>query len=225
MKILIIEDDKPVAENLVKGFSEKGFEADVAHDGISGLAQALSHDYHVIIVDRMLPGLDGLTVIRQLRAQQNETPAIMLTALGEVDDKVEGLEAGSDDYLAKPFVFAELLARVKALAKRNLAAQAQETTLIVGPVVIDKITREVTYQGKSIALQPREFDLLVYMASNAGEVITREMLLKNVWGYEFNPQTNIVDVHISRLRNKLDKSTKKPLIKTLRGVGYVFDAA
>lgn len=221
MKVLIIEDDKAVAENLSKGLIEKGFEADVANDGIVGLTAAKQGQYDALIVDRMLPGLDGLSVIRQLREANNQTPALILTALSEVDNKVEGFEAGADDYLAKPFAFAELTARLRALSKRSTLTP-ENTKLTIGDLTMDKISREVKRQGQLLRLKPREFELLLYFCDNLNQPVTREMLLKNVWGMEFDPQTNIVDVHVSRLRQKVDKDFRDPLIRTVRGVGYVF---
>ncbi len=221
MKVLIIEDDRSVALNLTKGLTEKGYSVQTAGDGDSGLAKAQTDDYDVLIVDRMLPKRDGLAVIKTLRSQGNHTPALILTALGEVDDTIEGLESGADDYMKKPFVFAELLARLRVLAKRKAAPA--DTMITIGELRIDKITRQVTREGKVLNLQPREFDLLVYLASNRGENVTRQMLLENVWGLQFDPRTNIVDVHISRLRQKVDKGFRDPMIRTVRGVGYLFD--
>ncbi len=221
MKILIIEDDKDLANSLNKGLSEQGFEITVRHDGISGLMTARQGAYHVLVVDRMLPGLDGLSLIRQLRDHGIETPVLVLTALGEIDDKIEGFEAGADDYLSKPFAFAELLARLRVLGKRSTTG-VNATQITVGDLHIDKISRQVTREGKAIALKPREFQLLAYLIDNIDKPVTREMLLKAVWGLEFDPQTNLVDVHISRLRRKIDKDFRDPLIRTVRGVGYVF---
>ncbi len=221
MKVLIIEDDKSVALSLVKGLIEKGYSAQTVADGDSGLLQAQTHDYDVLIVDRMLPKRDGLSIIKTLRSQGNNTPALILTALGEVDDTIEGLESGADDYMKKPFVFAELLARLKVLTKRT--TPSNDTMITIGDLNINKITRQVSREGKILHLQPREFDLLVYLASNRGETITRQMLLENVWGLQFDPHTNIVDVHISRLRQKVDKDFRDPMIRTVRGIGYLFD--
>ncbi|PID62714.1 MAG: DNA-binding response regulator [Gammaproteobacteria bacterium] len=223
MKILIIEDDHEVAENLDKGLTEQGFIVDCVHDGISGLQQARQGNYHVLVVDRMLPGLDGLSLLRQLREQHNHTPALMLTALSEVDDKIEGFEAGADDYLSKPFAFAELVARLRALAKRNASNEAL-TQVHVCDLVLNKVSRDVSRGGQEISLKPREFELLLYFCEHVGEPVTRDMLLKDVWGLAFDPQTNIVDVHISRLRQKIDKDFRDPLIRTVRGVGYIFGA-
>lgn len=221
MHILLIEDDRSVAETLEKGLTEKDFTVTVAADGIDGLTTAKHGNFDALIVDRMLPGLDGVALIRQLRDAGVETPALMLTAVSEVDDRVEGLEAGCDDYLGKPFAFAELLARLNVLIKRK-SSLTQETEIKIDGLYIDKITRKVTREEQTIHLQPREFDLLVFFAENANEPVTREMLLREVWGLEFDPQTNVVDVHVSRLRQKLDRGFRDPLIRTIRGVGYVF---
>lgn len=221
MQILIIEDDLSVADTLDKGLSEQGFNVDYANDGIKGLSAAKNGQYDALIVDRMLPGLDGVALIRQLRAAGVDTPALMLTAISEVDDRVEGLEAGCDDYLGKPFAFAELLARLNVLIKRK-SPPAQQTEIDINGLYLHKISRKVTREGKPIHLQPREFELLLFFAERAGQAITREMLLREVWGLEFDPQTNVVDVHVSRLRQKLDKDFRDPLIRTIRGVGYMF---
>lgn len=220
MRVLIIEDDKTVALNIVRGLAEHNIHSEIADDGEKGLAMIRQSDYDVLIVDRMLPKLDGLSLIKILRADKITTPALMLTALGEIDDKVEGLDAGADDYMAKPFAFVELLARIKALAKRNINTATTDTIMTIGTLHIDKVKRLATREDKPISLQPREFDLLVYLAEKQGETVTRQMLLEKVWGFEFNPQTNIVEVHISRLRNKIDKGFRDPLIHTVRGIGY-----
>ncbi len=220
MKVLIIEDDKTVALNIVRGLAEHNIHSETADDGEKGLAMIRQSDYDVLIVDRMLPKLDGLSLIKIIRTDKIITPALILTALGEIDDKVEGLDAGADDYMAKPFAFVELLARIKALAKRNMNTAATDTIMTIGALHIDKVKRLATREDKPISLQPREFDLLVYLAEKKGETVTRQMLLEKVWGFEFNPQTNIVDVHISRLRNKVDKDFRDPLIHTVRGIGY-----
>lgn len=220
MKVLIIEDDKSVAIHLLRGLAENGISASVAYDGISGLDMARQASYDVLIVDRMLPKLDGLSVIKTLRAEKITTPTLILTALGEVDDTVEGLEAGGDDYMVKPFAFVELLARLRVLSKRHTGSQAQTTVITIGKLVIDKVNRSVVREEQPVILQPREFDLLVYLAQKQGETVTRQMLLEEVWGFDFDPQTNIVDVHISRLRNKVDKGFRDPMIHTVRGIGY-----
>lgn len=223
MKALVIEDDRNVALNLVRGLAENGFSTNVAYDGEIGLEMARQGGYQILIVDRMLPGRDGLSVIRALREDKDETPALILTALSEVDDTVDGLEAGADDYMAKPFAFAELLARINTLLRRHEAATRHDPIIKLGDVVIDKVARSVTREGKLINLQPREFELLIYLAGYVGEKVTRQMLLENVWDFGFDPQTNIVDVHISRLRNKLDKDFRDAMIKTVRGVGYMLE--
>lgn len=220
MKVLIIEDDKSVAIHLLRGLAENGINASVAYDGISGLDMARQASYDVLIVDRMLPKLDGLSVIKTLRAEKITTPTLILTALGEVDDTVEGLEAGGDDYMVKPFAFVELLARLRALSKRHTGSQTQTTVITIGKLVIDKVNRSVVREEQPVTLQPREFDLLAYLAQKQGETVTRQMLLEEVWGFDFDPQTNIVDVHISRLRNKVDKGFRDPMIHTVRGIGY-----
>ena len=223
MLILVIEDDREAANWLLKGLREAGHVADLATTGPEGLEMAREKDYDVLIVDRMLPGLDGLSIVRQLREEGNQTPALFLSALGEVEDKVEGLRAGGDDYLAKPYSFSELLARVEVLGRRKTAEPVQ-TRLRVGDMEMDLLKRRVTRGGKEILLQPREFKLLEYLMRNAGNVVTRTMLLENVWNYHFDPQTNVIDVHISRLRGKIDKGFDKPMLHTVRGAGYVLKA-
>ncbi len=220
MHILIVEDDAQAARYLQKGLAESGHVADHAIDGETGLAMARSGDYDVLVVDRMLPGLDGLGLIRALRAQRNLTPVLVLSALDSVDDKVQGLRAGGDDYLAKPYAFSELLARIEGLARRS-APQAAQTKLIVGDLELDVLSRTVTRDGSNIYLQPREFKLLEVLMRHAGQVVTRTMLLEQVWDYHFDPQTNVIDVHISRLRAKIDRNFNPPLLHTIRGAGYV----
>lgn len=223
MHILVIEDDREAANWLLKGLREAGHVADHAATGPEGLEMAREGDYDVLIVDRMLPGMDGLSIVRQLREEGNQTPALFLSALGEVEDKVEGLRAGGDDYLAKPYSFSELLARVEVLGRRKTAEPVQ-TRLRVGDMEMDLLKRRVTRAGQEILLQPREFKLLEYLMRNAGNVVTRTMLLENVWNYHFDPQTNVIDVHISRLRAKIDKGFDKPMLHTVRGAGYVLKA-
>jgi len=223
MHILVIEDDKEAAGWLVKGLREAGHVTDLATDGEEGLNMARNGDYDVLIIDRMLPKLDGLTLLQKLREEGNQTPALFLSALGEVEDKVEGLRAGGDDYIAKPYAFSELLARVEVLGRRKTAEPVQ-TRLRVGDLEMDLLKRKVTRAGKEIQLQPREFKLLEYLMRNAGNVVTRTMLLENVWDYHFDPQTNVIDVHISRLRGKIDKEFDKPLLHTVRGAGYMLKA-
>jgi len=222
MRILIIEDDRDTAEHIRRGLEECGNTVDLATNGVDGLAMAQAEDYGVIVVDRMLPGLEGLEVIRQLRAEDNNTPALILSALGDVDDRVKGLRAGGDDYLTKPFAFAELQARIEALGRRK-EQDVTITELEVGDLYLNRLTREVRRAGKKINLQPREYRLLEYLMRNSGQVITRTMLLENVWDYHFDPQTNIIDVHVSRLRGKIDKDFDTPLLHTVRGAGYMLN--
>ena len=219
MKILLIEDDREAAGYLLRALKESGHVADHAADGEEGLALASDGGYEVLIVDRMIPKLDGLSVIAELRKAGNATPALILSALGEVDDRVKGLRAGGDDYLAKPYAFAELLARIEVLARR-LAPEAAETVLRVGDLELDRLSRLVRRAGEVITLQPREFRLLEYLMRHKSQVVTRTMLLENVWDYHFDPQTNVIDVHISRLRAKIDRNFDKPLLHTVRGAGY-----
>ncbi|HHN72675.1 MAG TPA: response regulator transcription factor [Thermopetrobacter sp.] len=223
MQLLVIEDDAEAAGWLVKSLKEAGHVADLATDGEQGLRMARDGDYDVLIVDRMLPGLDGLSIVRALREEGDDTPALFLSALGEVDDRVEGLRAGGDDYLAKPYAFAELLARVETLGRRK-TAEPVRTRLRVGDLEMDLLKRTVSRGGEKILLQPREFKLLEYLMRNAGNVVTRTMLLENVWGYHFDPQTNVIDVHISRLRGKIDKGFETPMLRTVRGAGYMLKA-
>ena len=220
MRLLIIEDDRESANYLVKAFREAGHVADHAADGESGLALAESGDYDVMIVDRMLPKRDGLSVIGALREKGNSTPALILSALGQVDDRVKGLRAGGDDYLPKPYSFNELLARVEVLSRRG-SGKAEETTYRIGNLELDRLSHRVIRGGEEIVLQPREFRLLEYLMKHAGQVVTRTMLLENVWDYHFDPQTNVIDVHISRLRSKIDKGQDRPLLHTIRGAGYM----
>jgi len=220
MRILVIEDDREAASWLVKGLAEAGHVADHAADGEEGLAMALDGDYDVLIVDRMLPKRDGLSVIGELRAKKIETPVLILSALGQVDDRVKGLRAGGDDYLPKPYSFAELLARVEVLARRR-GGRNEETVYRVGDLQLDRLSHQVTRGTEEIVLQPREFRLLEYLMKHAGQVVTRTMLLENVWDYHFDPQTNVIDVHISRLRSKIDKGFAQPLLHTIRGAGYM----
>ena len=223
MHLLIIEDDREAAGWLVKGLKEAGHVADHAADGEEGLQMARDGDYDVLIVDRMMPKMDGLTVVRTLREEGDTTPALFLSALGDVEARVEGLRAGGDDYLAKPYAFAELLARVEGLGRRK-TAEPVRTRLKVGDLEMDLLKREVSRAGEKILLQPREFKLLEYLMRNAGSVVTRTMLLENVWDYHFDPQTNVIDVHISRLRGKIDKGFDTPLLHTVRGAGYMLRA-
>ena len=223
MRILIVEDDRDAASWLVKGLTEAGHIADHAADGEDGLNMAREKVQEVIIVDRMVPKLDGLTLLRRLRDEGIQAPVLILSALGDVDEKVKGLRAGGDDYLAKPYSFAELLARVEGLARRS-ASEPQQTRLSVLDLEMNLLARTVTRAGKPILLQPREFKLLEYLMRNAGHVVTRTMLLENVWDYHFDPQTNVIDVHISRLRTKIDKGFPEPMLQTVRGAGYMIRA-
>lgn len=224
MRILVIEDDLEAAAYMVRGLRESGHIVDHAGDGEEGLTLGLSSQYDVMIVDRMLPKRDGLNVVAALRTEGVRTPVLILSALGEVDDRVMGLKAGSDDYLTKPYAFAELLARIEVLVRRSNPDQVR-TRLQVGDLEVDLLARKVTRAGQEIELQPREFRLLEYMMKHAGQVVTRTMLLENVWEYHFDPQTNVIDVHISRLRAKIDKNFKQPLLHTVRGAGYSLRAA
>ena len=219
MRVLVIEDDRETAQFLQKSLKENGHTADLAGDGESGLSLAEEGSYDVLIVDRMLPRLDGLSIIKTLRTKGNHTPALILSALGEVDDRVKGLRAGGDDYLTKPYAYSELLARVEALGRRAVPEE-QQTRYVVGDLVLDRLSHRVMRGGEQILLQPREYRLLEYLMQHAGQVVTRTMLLEHVWDYHFDPQTNVIDVHISRLRAKIDKSFDKPLLHTVRGAGY-----
>ena len=223
MRILVIEDDRETAEYMVKGLSESGHLVDHAGDGETGLELA-GNGYDVLIVDRMLPAMDGVTLVERLRARGGMTPVLFLSALGEVDDRVNGLRAGGDDYLPKPYSFSELLARIEALGRRRGAADIG-TVLKVGDLELDRLAHRVQRAGTPIPVQPREFRLLEYLMKHAGQVVTRTMLLENVWDYHFDPQTNVIDVHISRLRQKIDRSFDRPLLHTVRGAGYMLRAS
>ena len=220
MRVLIIEDDHEAATYIATALRESGHAADHASDGETGLSMAREEAYDVLVIDRMLPRLDGLSIVRQLRAEGRDTPVLILSALGDVTDRVTGLKSGGDDYLTKPFAFSELLARVEALGRR-VQPEEQKTTYAVGDLVLDRLSHRVTRAGQSITLQPREFRLLEYLMKHAGQVVTRTMLLEGVWDYHFDPQTNVIDVHISRLRSKIDKNFDTPLLHTVRGSGYV----
>ena len=220
MRVLIIEDDRETASFLKKSLRESGHVADLAADGELGLEFGRSENFDVLIVDRMLPKLDGLTVISTLRQEGNQTPVLILSALGDVDDRVKGLRSGGDDYLTKPYAYSELLARIEALARRS-SPSVSETRFAVGDLVLDRLSHKVQRGDQPIVLQPREFRLLEYLMKNAGQVVTRTMLLENVWDYHFDPQTNVIDVHVSRLRSKIDKNYDVPLLHTVRGAGYV----
>lgn len=219
MRILLVEDDQKTADYVSKGMIEAGHVCDAIKDGRDALFQATREQYDVLVVDRMVPGLDGLSLIKAVRAAKVRTPAIFLTAVGGVDDRVEGLEAGGDDYLIKPFAFSELLARVNALARRP-PVQDQKTVLRVADLELDMIRRQVTRQGQTIDLQPREFTLLEVLMRGEGRVLTRTMLLERVWDFHFDPKTSVVETHISRLRAKIDKPFEVPLLHTIRNTGY-----
>ena len=223
MKILLIEDDAETAAYILGGLKQHGHVADHAANGRDGLFLASSESYDVLVVDRMLPGLDGLGIVRTLRATGQRTPVLFLTTLGGIDDRVAGLDAGGDDYLVKPFAFAELLARLNALARRPPLAQT-DTVLRVADLEMDLLKRVVTRGGTRIELQPREFQLLEYMMRHADRVVTRTMLLEGVWDFHFDPKTNIVETHMSRLRAKLDRGGDPDLIQTVRGAGYMMRA-
>ena len=219
MKILLIEDDKESAKYLLKGLREQGHVVDHCDNGKDGMFLAASEKYDAMIIDRMVPEVDGITIIQTLRASGNETPIIILTALDKVEERVKGLKAGADDYLAKPYSFSELQARLETITRRKSGEKAT-TKLTCGDLEVDLLARTVTRAGKAIDLQAREFSLLEYLMRNSGTVVTRTMLLEHVWDYNFDPQTNVIDVHISRLRQKIDKGFDKSLIQTLRGAGY-----
>jgi two-component system OmpR family response regulator len=219
MRLLLLEDDANTAAYVSKGLEEEGHTVDHLADGRDAVAKAIGEDYDVIILDRMLPGLDGLAIIKTIRSAGRRVPVLFLTALGGVDDRVEGLDAGGDDYLIKPFAFSELLARVNALARRP-HIKGEETRLKVGDLEIDLVSRKVTRGGIAIDLQPREFRLLEVLMRNRGRVVTRTMLLERVWSFHFDPKTSVVETHISRLRAKIDKPYGKELIHTIRGSGY-----
>jgi len=223
MKILVIEDDREAAQYIEKAFHEAGHSAHIVGDGETGFSVAESGDYDVMVVDRMLPRRDGLSVVAGLRARGNRTPVLILSALGEVDDRVTGLRAGGDDYLTKPYAFTELLARVEALNRRG-GAKEVETVYKVGDLELDRLSHTVKRAGREIPLQPREFRLLEYLMRHAGQVVTRTMLLENVWDYHFDPQTNVIDVHVSRLRAKIEKEFDTPVLHTIRGAGYMLKA-
>jgi two-component system, OmpR family, response regulator len=218
-RILVIEDDPETGEQLVESLATSGYEVDLAVNGSDGFDRGRAGDYVVMTIDRMLPGLDGIAIIRRLREGGIATPALIISALGEVDDRVRGLRAGGDDYLVKPFAFAELLARVDALARRS-ATVVKETVLRVGDLTLDLVTRTVSRGGRDIELLPREFQVLEYLVRNEGHVVPRAMLLQHVWDLHFDPTTNIIDVYVGRVRRKIDNGQAYPLIHTVRGVGF-----
>ena len=222
MRILVVEDDAEAATAMVRGLSEAGHEVTHAVDGAFGLLESQKGGYDVYVVDRMMPRLDGVGMVETVRKGGDQTPVLFLSALGEVEDRVTGLKAGADDYLVKPYAFAELIARVEALSRRRETGSVQ-TLLRVGELEMDLIGRTVHRQGKEIDLQPREFQLLEFMMRHAGQSVTRTMLLEKVWEYHFDPQTNVIDVHISRLRSKIDKGFDRAMLQTVRGAGYRLD--
>ena len=224
MRILVVEDDKDVANFIVKGLKEAGHVVEHADNGRDGLFMAASEAFDAIVLDRMLPGgVDGLRLLETLRSQNNTTPVMFLSAMAQVDDRVRGLKAGGDDYMTKPFAFAELLARVEALTRRG-KSEGPTTKLVVGDLEVELLSRSVKRAGQKIDLQPREFRLLEFLMRHAGQVVTRTMLLEGVWDYHFDPQTNVIDVHVSRLRQKVDKPFATPLIHTVRNAGYMLRA-
>jgi two-component system OmpR family response regulator len=223
MHLLIIEDDRDAAGYMAKGLKESGHNVDITYTGKEGLLLAAGGDYDVLVIDRMLPELDGLNLVKTLRATGNQTPVLFVSALGDVDERVKGLRSGGDDYLAKPYAFSELLARLESLGRRRrgaAAASGPETVLRYDDLMLDLLARRVERGGRPIDLQPREFKLLEVLMRHAGQVMTRTMLLEKVWDYRFDPQTNVIDVHISRLRQKIDRGFAHPLIHTIRGAGY-----
>ena len=227
MKLLLVEDDTQTADYVRRGLAELGHGCDHAPNGVEGLTAALTHRYDAIVLDRNLPELDGLAVLRALRAQGNRTPVLVLSALGQVDDRIAGLRAGGDDYLPKPFSFQELIARLEAIVRRQMQAPDGETAtrIVVGDLTLDLLGRTASRGGRPIDLLNKEFQLLDYLMRHAGQVVTQTMLIEAIWDYDFNPGTNIVDVHISRLRAKIDGAGESPMIKTIRGAGYRLDAA
>ena len=224
MRVLLVEDDTEAAAYIQRALREAGHNTDWAADGEDALHKAETGSYDVMIIDRMLPRLDGLSFLKRCRSRSDDTPALILSALDQVDDRVEGLRSGGDDYLAKPYAFSELLARVEVLARRRRPDEA-ETRLRVGDLELDRLSHTVMRAGRAIALQPREYRLLEYLMKNAGKVVTRTMLLEEVWDYHFDPQTNVIDVHVSRLRTKIDKDYDLQLLRTVRGSGYMISDA
>lgn len=221
MRVLVVEDERNTREFIERALREAGYSVDAASNGRDGLLMATTEDYDLLVLDRMLPQVDGLTIVRTLRASKLATPVLILSALGEVDDRVDGLRAGSDDYLVKPFALSELLARVEALLRRPRGAEVTDaTTLRVADLELDRLKRVVRRGERRIELQPKEFQLLEYLMRHVDQVVTRTMLLEGVWDYHFDPKTNVIDVHISNLRHKVDRDARQPLIHTVRGVGY-----
>ncbi len=223
MRILIVEDDRDASAAMARGLTESGFDVVAAPDGAAGLSMAEEGGFDVLVVDRMMPQLDGIQLVEALRRRGDQTPVLFLSALGEVEDRVTGLKAGGDDYLVKPYAFAELIARVEALARRRETGSVS-TALRVGELEMDLLGRTVRRAGQEIDLQPREFQLLEFLMRNAGQSVTRTMLLEKVWDYHFDPQTNVIDVHISRLRSKIDKGFSHAMLQTVRGAGYRLEA-
>jgi two-component system OmpR family response regulator len=223
MRVLIVEDDLEASDAMSRGLAEAGHECTAAADGEAGLVAAGCEAFDVLIVDRMMPRLDGVSMVERLRAGGDQTPVLFLSALGEIHDRVSGLKAGGDDYLVKPYAFAELIARIEALARRRETGSVR-TVLKVGDLEMDLLGREVRRAGREIDLQPREFQLLEFLMRNAGQSVTRTMLLEKVWEYHFDPQTNVIDVHISRLRAKIDKGFDRAMLQTVRGAGYRLEA-
>ena len=223
MRLLIVEDDAEAADAMARGLGEAGHDCQTAEDGEAGFTAARRGRFDVLVVDRMMPKLDGVGMVERLRQEGDQTPVLFLSALGEINHRVEGLRAGGDDYLVKPYAFAELIARVEALARRRETGSVQ-TMLRVGDLEMDLIAREVRRRGRDIDLQPREFQLLEFLMRHAGQSVTRTMLLEKVWEYHFDPQTNVIDVHISRLRSKIDKGFDRPMLQTVRGAGYRLEA-
>ncbi|NBC19546.1 MAG: response regulator [Alphaproteobacteria bacterium] len=223
MRVLVIEDDRETAGFIAEVLADAGHEAELVHDGTSGLERAQAGEFDVLVVDRMLPGKDGLSLVREYREGGGASPALFLTALNDVDNRVEGLRAGGDDYLPKPFAPAELVARIETLDRRQ-SGDMPVTVLKAADLEMDLLARKVTRRGQKVDLQPREFRLLEYLMRNAGQVVTRKMLLEKVWDYHFDPQTNVIDVHVSRLRSKIDKDFDEPLLHTVRGSGYRLEA-
>jgi two-component system OmpR family response regulator len=221
MSILLVEDDAEAARHVLQGLHESGYAAEHCSDGREGLFRATEGRFDLLIVDRMLPHLDGLAIVSLLRQQNNQTPVLILSALGTVDDRVEGLRAGGDDYLIKPFAFAELLARVEALLRRKAADGAPQGVLRAADLEMNLLSRRVTRSGREITLTAKEFQLLEFLMRRAGQVVTRTMLLEGVWNLHFDPQTNLIDVHMSRLRAAVDRGFERPLLHTIRGSGYV----
>lgn len=225
MRVLVIEDDESVANYIKKGLLESGHNADVAHDGWEGLHLATTENYDVLVVDRMLPNLNGVGILTSLRSSNINTPALILSAMSKVEDRVKGLRSGADDYLVKPFAFEELLARLEVLVERSNRVDERVTKLTAFDLNMDLLSRRVTRGDEQINLQSREFRLLEYLLRNKGQVVTRTMLLEQVWDYHFDPQTNVIDVHVSRLRQKVDKGFEQQVIETVRGAGYMVPSA